>query len=639
MSLIKNKILIFLFLIIGLTRGTCIGQNYTDTIRLKEVIIKGTKTHKFGVGTFIHKIDSLSKMNFDSGNLADLLSSSMPIYIKKKSDGFSTISLRGTSANHTAILINGINVNSLTLGHSNLGNIDLFMFDKVNLQLGSAGALYGSDAIGGTINLNLNKNMTNGHKLYIKEEYSSLENQFIGLKYFVGNKKIESKTRIYYTNNRNRFKFKNLQRFDFKLKKYPTEYTNNSRKENYGIIQQLIFKPNLKNKFDVMTWFQRNWYQVQPSMGNNSNSGTYEKSKDEFIRILGGYQRIDNSSKFNTNIGYIQDKSIYNGNEKELISTKRIISNSSYEYQFKNISINGGINYKYIKPNVYTYPTNLDEHRFEAFSLFKHKLNNRLRYSINLRKTYVSKYRSPFTSAFAIGYDLINSNTNLQTAIFKISNGYKIPTFNQRYWGDQGNPDLKPEDSRSIELGYNYSQNIGNTLINITLSSYYTDVDNWIMWVNKGKWVPINANKVECIGGEFMSHIKFNLNKIKTDIRLNYFFSSSILKKSSSEPKNVGKQLVYTPRHNANSSISLIYNTYTFRTNINYTGERHNLGYTKILDDYTIINCSISKQFKFNKYSFRINGCINNLFDKEYQSWEYYAMPKRNFNISIIFKI
>jgi len=515
----------------------------------------------------------------------------------------------------------------------------MFLFDNADIQLGSAGAIYGTDAIGGTINLKLDNNFTHGNRLFVKTDYSSMNNLFTGMKYFVGNNKFESKTRVYYVNNENRFKFKNLQKYNFSTKKYPTEYTNNSRKENYGILQQFFYKPSIGNTFNVLAWYQKNWNQIQPAMGNNSNEGTYEKSLDEYIRILSGYERLGTSYKFKTDIGYIKDKQIHNGNEEEAISTERLIANSSLEYTLLSAQINFGVNYKYIKPDVYTYPDQLDEHRTEAFLLYKQDLTYGLKYSINLRQTFVSGYKSPFTPSFGLSFALTDDVNIKRVLSLKLAKGYKIPTLNQRFWGTQGNPDLKPEKSKSIELGYNYTRAIGSSLLSINLNSYYTDVDNWIMWINKGEWVPVNERKVECMGGEFLSHINFKINTINVYYRLNYFFSSSILQESETEASNEGKQLAYTPRHNANSNISLAYNNYIFKTDFSYTGERHVTGYNKILERYYLLNSSFSKEFSFNTYKLGIRLQVNNLLNKYYQSWEYYAMPGRNYNISLNIKI
>lgn len=635
---------IFILLISICALTSSYSQDYftNDTISLKEVVCKDVPRHKYGVGTIIHKIDSLSKESHDNGNLSDLLSSTMPIFINKRSDGFSTISIRGTSANHTAILVNGMNLNSLTLGHSNLANIDMFIYDDVEVQLGSAGAIYGSDAIGGTINLKLDTKFTNGTKAIIKSDYSSLNNIFEGIKIFTGNKYFESKTRIYYMNNENRFKFTNLGRpiITATSISYPREYTNNARKENYGILQQFFYKPSLVNTFSVMASYHNNWNQIQPSMGDNSNKYSYEKSKNEFIRIITNYERLGDSYKLETNFGYVKDMEIHNGNTKDHISTQRLISKTSLEYNISATSaLNFGLDYQYITPDVYSYPAELTEHRADIFLLYTQKIYSRLKYSINLRQSFVSKYKAPFTPALGLAYTLIDKTDTKSFISLKFAKGYKIPTLNQRFWGTQGDPNIKPEESISTELGYNSKKIIGKGYLDLTINSYYTNIDNWITWVNKGEWVPINERKVHCIGGEFFSSLGFYINKLKVDYKLNYFLTSSILVESKSGILNIGKQLAYTPHHNANTNLELSINDYILRTDVSYTGDRYIDGYNTQLEDYYLCHSSISKSFSIDKSSIKLCFSVNNIFNKDYQTTEYYAMPTRNYNLSLNIKI
>jgi iron complex outermembrane receptor protein len=219
------------------------------------------------------------------------------------------------------------------------------------------------------------------------------------------------------------------------------------------------------------------------------------------------------------------------------------------------------------------------------------------------------------------------------------SKGYKIPTFNQRYWGTQGNPNIKPESSLSAELGYDINKSFGETLLKIKLGTYYTDVDNWITWVNKGEWIPINERKVSCTGGEFFSSIYFKINNIKINYNLNYFFTASILKESKAGQENIGKQLAYTPRHNANSNLVLSFNKYIFKTDLSYTGERYVDGYNTKLEDYYLCNSSISRTFAINESKIKLSIDVNNIFNKDYQTTQYYATPGRNYNISLNIKL
>ncbi len=60
---------------------------------------------------------------------------------------------RGTESNHTLILIDGVRINPGTLGGAALQNIAPELIERIEIVKGARSALYGSDAIGGVINI------------------------------------------------------------------------------------------------------------------------------------------------------------------------------------------------------------------------------------------------------------------------------------------------------------------------------------------------------------------------------------------------------------------------------------------------------------------------------------------------------
>jgi len=61
--------------------------------------------------------------------------------------------IRGTNSEHTLVLIDGMRVNSATLGTTSLSRIPLSQVDHIEILRGPASALYGSEAIGGVIQI------------------------------------------------------------------------------------------------------------------------------------------------------------------------------------------------------------------------------------------------------------------------------------------------------------------------------------------------------------------------------------------------------------------------------------------------------------------------------------------------------
>jgi len=61
--------------------------------------------------------------------------------------------LRGTESNHTLVLIDGVRINPGTIGGANWQNLDPNLIDRVEIVRGPRSSLYGPDAIGGVIQI------------------------------------------------------------------------------------------------------------------------------------------------------------------------------------------------------------------------------------------------------------------------------------------------------------------------------------------------------------------------------------------------------------------------------------------------------------------------------------------------------
>ncbi len=65
----------------------------------------------------------------------------------------SDVSIRGASSSQTLMLIDGVEVNSATTGAFNIANLTTDNLNRIEVLRGAGGSLYGSQAIGGVINL------------------------------------------------------------------------------------------------------------------------------------------------------------------------------------------------------------------------------------------------------------------------------------------------------------------------------------------------------------------------------------------------------------------------------------------------------------------------------------------------------
>ena len=88
------------------------------------------------------------------------------------------------------------------------------------------------------------------------------------------------------------------------------------------------------------------------------------------------------------------------------------------------------------------------------------------------------------------------------SAFASFGNAFKAPTFNDLYYPVVGNPNLKPEDSKSFEAGFAGNHEFWQW----ELRGYHTNIDNLIVWapISTGSWTwsPYNIGKAQIDGLE-----------------------------------------------------------------------------------------------------------------------------------------
>ena len=115
----------------------------TDTVKVNQVLIVIKSDEP-------KKLNSLYISNFLKSNytsLSDLLTNASTISFKNYgAGGSSTISFRGTNANHTKVLWNGLSIGSSMLGLLDFSTIPTNSSDKIEIQYGAASAEYGDSS-------------------------------------------------------------------------------------------------------------------------------------------------------------------------------------------------------------------------------------------------------------------------------------------------------------------------------------------------------------------------------------------------------------------------------------------------------------------------------------------------------------
>ncbi|MEO8210964.1 MAG: TonB-dependent receptor, partial [bacterium] len=174
----KLKYLIIIFVFTFLNCNFAFGQD-DESVKYKteEINVFSNKivTNKFDSPTKVQFITSKEISNKNGETLSDILQLGGNIFIKSYGGNYSlnTISMNGLGAEQTLILLNGFKINSYQNNQIDLNTIEKENIEKVEILNNGSSSIYGSEAIGGVINITTKNNFANNLKANLKGEIGS----------------------------------------------------------------------------------------------------------------------------------------------------------------------------------------------------------------------------------------------------------------------------------------------------------------------------------------------------------------------------------------------------------------------------------------------------------------------------------
>lgn len=632
-----NKIVVCLCLCV-FTCWQTQAQEDTLSMELKEISVFGTVLEKYISGAKILRIDSALLSLAPSKNLGELLMEQSPVYIKQYGNAMlGSISFRGSGAAHTALLWNGININSLTLGESDFSNIPVQVFDQISLQFGSAATLYGSDAIGGNVLLNTTPDWQKGIQVSAFQEAGSFGLFSSGIQTSVGNKNWQSRTKLYRFQLENDFPFINRA-----IAGFPLERQKNANVLSLGALQELSYRFRSGSYLSLQAWYHQRDSQHQPLMGANYDLASYSFASENNLRMLADFHHQASWGYLNLKSGWIKDDYLYNGGS--FTSANRLIQSLRYEKKItEKISTQLGGQWLYVAANVDNYEKKQTEQRVDLFALFFYQPLSFWKISLNARQAVVEGKFAPFAPSLGSEWILLKQKAHQLNAKMLLSRSYRVPTLNERFWSPGGNPDIRPEQGLSTEAGLQWEWNLPHSNLNTELTFFRLWIDDWILWQPMGSfWSPINIRSVHSQGAEIsLKWICEGVNiRWMGGIQASLIQSLNKSVSLTNDAQTIGKQLPYTPLFRSGAFAGLNYKLWYARLNFNYTGSRFTLlDNTDLLEGFGLLNLSGGKEFVWKKHRLSCSFRVNNLLNKEYQNLRFRAMPLRNYQLSLAYHL
>lgn len=571
--------------------------------------------------------DSLYLNYLQANNLANVLEQQSMAFIKNYGAGqIATISFRGGNASHTPVLWNGFNLQNPMLGQTDFSQIPAFFLNDIQINFGSNAALFGSGHIGGTIQLETTKQLKHGFSGKAMVGSNSMQTHAAGLELNYKKNKFETSQRFWINGGQNRFSYVN----ESKLNK-PVEQANHAAFNTMAWLNQNRFFIKKNQQLLLSSWIQSTRRNIQPAL---SAANTNAKQLDYALRISGDYIWQNNQYKIQLRSALLNDiihfESTVNPQSK---SNSNVLTNFADVYRYFNHAVlHIGFMQQYEKATADGYNF-VSRNRYAIFgSLQWHWLNQRLMQQISGRQEISDNSILPFTPSYSITYAF----TKELKVIGNASKTYRLPTFNDLYWRNLGNPTLMPESGYSTELSINYQ----NKTVVFMLTGYHKNINNWIIWTpnNLGLFKPDNIAKVWSRGIEFNWQLKYAILKNHI-IQLNGLHDYNLASNQQAKHANdnsLYKQLIYSPRLKHRFNVTYLYKKFTFNINHTYTGvtftSADNLNW---LPPVNITNINISKNLPLKNRPLLLGFNINNLLNTNYQIMMGRPMPLRNYQINL----
>lgn len=555
---------------------------------------------------------SKSEIQKNTDNFSDLLRFQAPVFIRENGrGGAASISFRGTTAQQTAFVWNGININSAFLGQGDVNNIGYLNADEIEIKPGGGSVIYGSGAIGGSVHLNNRIQYNQGFHL----NYLSSLGSFDSFHQIVKTSFSDNQLSVLFSGNYN------ISKNDYQVPE--KKYTNlNGQFYNTDISFSFGYKIKPHHQLSWITEFY-NGMQHFPIFETSQTPTQYGTENTRSLLAWDwNERRINNSLK----LAYTEENfSFYSQPQLPKSSggkSENYIVKNDFKYsispvwkmnflsEFQN---NRGVGFA-------TGISEVNRNVLSLASLIRFLPQKKWSFETGLKKDFVENLKTPFLYSFSAIWEAWEV---YQTGI-NFSKNFRYPTFNDLYWNPGGNPHLLPETSYQLE----WKNRIGKKEINLSITPYYISISQMIRWLptSKGYWEAFNVDKVSSSGLEAAVYLNRNWKHSRFQLTTGYSYTQSI-------DENTKKQLPYIPLHKIFGSLD-----YHFRfLEIYLQGVYNSRAYTDSAEENSL---ALSPYFLMNAgfnievlKHFSMGFKVNNLFNEVYSVSAYYFMPKRNYNI------
>ncbi|QJW92209.1 TonB-dependent receptor [Spirosoma taeanense] len=620
-------------------RGRELVCQADTAVPLSAVTVRAIAPERFLAGQKLQRVDSTTLLQFRFGMLTDLLALNTPLAFKSYGPGqLATVSFRGTSANHTAVLWNGININQPNLGQTDFSTLPVAGFDRLAVQYGSSASVVGSDAVGGSVLLGSSPVWKPGFSATLGQQIASFQNHQTqaGIRYASTPGQIwqvAGKTFAY------RNQFNNVYPYT-ERRNYFLEQSETAQR---GLVQDLYFRHRSGRQLSVNAWLSDNDLVVAPD-----DTIARERTRTQSARLQGTYE----ADRLTVRLGWIRDVYDYakgNFDAPSHTRTDRFVNRVEREFvllptrESLRLNLRIGGEWSHYRTVTDGYGGQLiTENREDLYALLRFQTVRWL-VSANVRQAFVTRFNPPLTPSLGAEYRLVQHRSFALTAKGSVGRSYRVPTLNERYWLGLGNPNLRPERGFNLEAGLVANATLTEPLrLTVEATAYQNRVDDWSYWNPDYGYRVENLQLVVSKGLELSTNLTYTQARWQAGLRGGYAFIQSSQERAYSTYAQdvVGRQLPYVPLHTGTLNIFLQQHRTRLTVQTQATSRRYiTFDESQFFRGVTLTNVLLEHTVRVGPVAGRVQGQVNNVFDALAFSVKRNALPGRNIAINLLLNL
>lgn len=587
------------------------AQNAMPEMEVGEIVITATKTETalkdVASSVTIIKEEDIDKKK--AKTVADALRDVPGIDVVQTGGpgGLTSVFIRGGNSSHTLVLIDGVRVNSPTIGQFDFANLTTDNIERIEIVRGAQSTLYGSDAISGVINI-ITKRGQGAPAINLSVEAGS----FRSLRESIG---ITGTTRsLDYSLSVGRFDTDGFSRANEKNGNTEADgYENTTISSRLGWNSGASGRLELSMRYSDAKADQDGFDNLTFSPIDDPNSRNDDRSLNlstRYSRPLASWWKQYLQLSINTeelkgiDLDSAGDPIIFKiDHQRRLIEWQHQlyigeadIITIGYDYEGQNGKVKDGFDRTITNSALYIQD--------------QHQISDTFSQAVGVRADYNNRFGNEITYKAEAAYRIKESNTRFRAAY---GTGFHGPTLSDLFFDCSpfgfvcNNPNLKPETSESVEGGI--EQTFLSDRLGMQATYFYTRFENLII-PDSTTFLPENIAEATSKGAEIGLQIRpFKAVTLNTNYTL-----------TDTQNRENDKELPRRPRNKANAMLSISpIASLKIDLDLRYVGKRFddkaNLNENE-LDPYTLVN--IAGRFDVTK-SVQIFARVENLFDKEYE--------------------